>query len=94
MGRDPASLELSLQDLVVVAPTEAALKPLLEDARRRFAFFGDVDAIATIGTPERCIATLRRKAAQGITYFVCLFTDGGQPETVRLFGERVLPAFR
>jgi F420-dependent oxidoreductase-like protein len=94
VGRDPASLELSLQDLVVIAPTEAALEPLLEDARRRFAFFGDVDAIATIGTPERCIDTLRRKAAQGITYFVCLFTDGGQPETVRLFGERVLPAFR
>jgi alkanesulfonate monooxygenase SsuD/methylene tetrahydromethanopterin reductase-like flavin-dependent oxidoreductase (luciferase family) len=28
------------------------------------------------------------------TNFVCLFTDGGQPETVRLFGEKVLPAFR
>ena len=64
------------------------------DARRRLSFFGDVDAIATIGTPDRCIDTLRKKVAQGITYFVCLFTDGGQPETVRLFGERVLPAFR
>ena len=40
---------------------------------------------------DRKIAVLR---AQGITSFVCLFTDGGQPETVRLFGERVLPAFR
>ena len=52
------------------------------------------DALATIGTPERCIETIRKKIGQGITYFVCLFTDGGQPETVRLFGERVLPAFR
>lgn len=93
-GRDPASIELSLQDLVVIAPTEVALRTPLEDARRRLSFFGDVDAIATIGTPERCIDTLRRKVAQGITYFICLFTDGGQPETVRLFGERVLPAFR
>jgi len=66
----------------------------LADARRRLSFFGDVDTIATIGTPDRCIDTLRKKVAQGITYFVCLFTDGGQPETVRLFGERVLPAFR
>jgi hypothetical protein len=41
-----------------------------------------------------CIDTLKRKAAQGISYFVCLFTDGGQPDTVRLFGEKVLPAFR
>jgi len=94
VGRDPATLELSLQDLVVIAPTEAALQAPLADARKRLSFFGDVDKIATIGTPDRCIETLRRKVAQGITYFVCLFTDGGQPETLRLFGERVLPAFR
>jgi F420-dependent oxidoreductase-like protein len=94
VGRDVATLELSLQDLVVIAPTDTALRPLLDDARKRFAFFGDVDAIATIGTSERCVGTIRKKIAQGITSFVCLFTDGGQPETVRLFGERVLPAFR
>jgi F420-dependent oxidoreductase-like protein len=94
VGRDVASLELSLQDLVVIAPTRAALAAPLADARRRLSFFGDVDAIATIGTPEECVDTLRRKVAQGITHFICLFTDGGQPETVRLFGERVLPAFR
>ncbi len=94
VGRDFETLELSLQDLVVIAPTDALLQAPLQDARRRLSFFGDVDAIATIGTPDRCIDTIRRKVAQGITYFVCLFTDGGQPETVRLFGERVLPAFR
>lgn len=94
VGRDFGSLTLSRQDLVVIAPSEAALHAPLEDARRRFAFFGDVDAIATIGTPEQCIDTIHRKIAQGITYFICLFTDGGQPATVRLFGERVLPAFR
>jgi F420-dependent oxidoreductase-like protein len=94
IGRDPGTLELSLQDLVVIAPTDAALAPMLDDARTRFSFFGDVDRIATAGTPDRCIDTIRKKVAQGITYFVCLFTDGGQPDTVRLFGERVLPAFR
>lgn len=94
IGRDFASLELSLQDLVVLAPTEAALEAPLAQARSRFAFFGNVDEIATIGTPERCIEVLKKKAEHGITYFVCLFTDGAQPETVRLFGERVLPAFR
>jgi hypothetical protein len=83
-----------LKDLVVIAPTEAALRTPLDDARRRLSFFGDVDAIATIGTPDRCIDTPRKKAAQGITYFVCRFTDGGQPETVRVFGEQMLPAFR
>jgi F420-dependent oxidoreductase-like protein len=94
VGRDPATIEISLQDLVVIAPTDAALRPLMDDARRRLAFFGNVDEIATWGTPDRCIDTLRRKAAQGVTYFVCLFTDGGQPETIRLFAEKVIPAFR
>ena len=94
VGRDFSSLELSLQDLVVIAPTDAALRAPLDDARKRLSFFGDVDAIATIGTPDRCIDTLRGKVAQGITYFICLFTDGGQPDTIRLFGERVIPAFR
>jgi F420-dependent oxidoreductase-like protein len=94
VGRDFASLELSLQDLVVIAPTDAALQAPLADARKRLSFFGNVDEIATIGTPDRCIDTIRKKVSQGITYFVCLFTDGGQPDTVRLFGERVLPAFR
>jgi F420-dependent oxidoreductase-like protein len=94
VGRDFASLELSLQDIVAIAQTEEALRAPLEDARKRLAFFGDVDAIATIGTPERCIETIRKKVAQGITTFICLFTDGGQPATIRLFGERVLPAFR
>jgi F420-dependent oxidoreductase-like protein len=94
VGRDPATIELSLQDLVVIAPTDEKLQAPLADARKRLAFFGDVDKIATIGTPDRCIDRLREKVAQGITYFVCLFTDGGQPDTVRLFGERVLPAFR
>src|SRR5918996_80540 len=81
VGRDPASLELSLQDLVVIAPTETTLRAPLDDARRRLSFFGDVEAIATVGTPDRCIDTLRRKVAQGITYFVCLFTDGGMSKT-------------
>jgi alkanesulfonate monooxygenase SsuD/methylene tetrahydromethanopterin reductase-like flavin-dependent oxidoreductase (luciferase family) len=94
IGRDFGSLELSLQDLVVIAPTDEAIRAPLAEAHKRLAFFGDVDAIATIGTPDRCIDTFRRKAAQGITYFICLFADGGQPATIRLFGERVLPAFR
>ena len=94
VGRDFQTIGLSLQDIVVIAPTDAELQAPLADARQRLGFFGDIDAIGTVGTPERCIETLRRKVAQGITYFVCLFSDGGQPETVRLFGERVLPSFR
>src|SRR5262249_58244549 len=45
VGRDPASLERSLQDLVVIAPTDAALEAPLADARRRFPFFRDLPAI-------------------------------------------------
>jgi hypothetical protein len=44
--------------------------------------------------PSAASKRSERKIAQGITYFVCLFADGGQPDSVRLFGERVLLAFR
>jgi alkanesulfonate monooxygenase SsuD/methylene tetrahydromethanopterin reductase-like flavin-dependent oxidoreductase (luciferase family) len=65
----------------------------LEEARRRFGALVDIDRVATAGIPERCVEAVRRQIAQGISSVVCLFPDGGQPETIRLFGERVLPAF-
>jgi hypothetical protein len=42
-------------------------------------------------TVDRRAGGLRRAALPAV--FICLFTDGGRPDTVRLFGERVLPAF-
>jgi alkanesulfonate monooxygenase SsuD/methylene tetrahydromethanopterin reductase-like flavin-dependent oxidoreductase (luciferase family) len=49
------------------------------------------------GTPERCVAQLRRQADQGVTDFLGWFDIGGIPaeqvqQSMRLFATEVLPA--
>jgi alkanesulfonate monooxygenase SsuD/methylene tetrahydromethanopterin reductase-like flavin-dependent oxidoreductase (luciferase family) len=49
------------------------------------------------GTPERCIAQLRRQAEQGVTDFLAWFDIGGIPaeqvqHSMRLFAAEVMPA--
>jgi alkanesulfonate monooxygenase SsuD/methylene tetrahydromethanopterin reductase-like flavin-dependent oxidoreductase (luciferase family) len=49
------------------------------------------------GTPEHCIAQLRRQAALGVTDFLAWFDIGGLPDatvqrSMRLFAEEVVPA--
>ena len=50
------------------------------------------------GTPERCIAQIRRDAELGIEGFMCWFDVGGLPgdkvlRSMRLFAREVMPAF-
>jgi alkanesulfonate monooxygenase SsuD/methylene tetrahydromethanopterin reductase-like flavin-dependent oxidoreductase (luciferase family) len=49
------------------------------------------------GTPERCVAQLRRQADQGVTDFLAWFDIGGIPaeqvqRSMRLFAREVMPA--
>jgi alkanesulfonate monooxygenase SsuD/methylene tetrahydromethanopterin reductase-like flavin-dependent oxidoreductase (luciferase family) len=49
------------------------------------------------GTPERCVAQLRRQADQGVTDFLAWFDIGGIPaeqvqRSMRLFAAEVMPA--
>jgi alkanesulfonate monooxygenase SsuD/methylene tetrahydromethanopterin reductase-like flavin-dependent oxidoreductase (luciferase family) len=85
--------QASDHDFVVVTSAAQTLPARPEEARRHFGALVDIDRVATAGIPERCVEAIRRQIAQGISSVVCLFPDGGQPETIRLFGERVLPAF-
>ena len=55
---------------------------------RRFGGWGGLIA----GTPDEVAAALRAEVDQGAELFTIQFTDFGQPETLRLFAEEVLPA--
>jgi alkanesulfonate monooxygenase SsuD/methylene tetrahydromethanopterin reductase-like flavin-dependent oxidoreductase (luciferase family) len=55
----------------------------LEDRLKRFV----------IGTPEQCAETFRKIFATGLDYIVVNFPDSHNLETVKLFGEGVLPKF-
>ena len=51
------------------------------------------------GDPERCIETVKQYEAQGIDMFIGIMQVGAIPheeimESIRLFGEKVIPAFR
>lgn len=46
------------------------------------------------GTPDRCVEKLRMYAQIGVTRFVMNFPDITTTEPIRLFGEKVVPAFR
>jgi hypothetical protein len=83
--------QASDHDFVVVTSAAQTLPAGPEEARRRVGALVDIDRVATAGIPQQCVEAIRRPAAQAIGYLACLFPDGGQPETIRLFGER--PAF-
>jgi alkanesulfonate monooxygenase SsuD/methylene tetrahydromethanopterin reductase-like flavin-dependent oxidoreductase (luciferase family) len=46
------------------------------------------------GTPDWCVEQLRTYAKIGVTRFVMNFPDITTTEPIRLFGEKVVPAFR
>src|SRR5262249_23974963 len=94
--RDPASIEISQQCLVVIAPDDAAARePLGKAARIYGGHMGGCHAEHGIwGTPEQVIERLERHRALGCTLFVMEFFGRDTREPARLFAEKVLPAFR
>jgi alkanesulfonate monooxygenase SsuD/methylene tetrahydromethanopterin reductase-like flavin-dependent oxidoreductase (luciferase family) len=92
IGRDPDEITVSEQVLVVLGSDEADFKRRWATAKQVLAGFADLDAVAVGGTPDAVAAGLRTKIAKGVRLFTIMFGDFAPPETIRLFGERVLPA--
>ena len=93
IGRDPASIEVSEQCIVVLAQNEKELKDKLQFARGTLGAVFDVDRTAMKGTPDQLIEAIQARRKQGVTFFTMLFSDFNQPETLELFAEKVAPAF-
>jgi F420-dependent oxidoreductase-like protein len=91
-GRDPAAITVSEQVIVVLGADDADFAARWALAKQLLGGFADLDAVAVRGTPERVADGLREKAAKGVRLFTIMFGDHAAPETIRLFGERVLPA--
>jgi F420-dependent oxidoreductase-like protein len=90
-GRDPADITVSEQVLVVLGADEADFQRRWTTAKQVLGGFADLDAVAVRGTPEAVVEGLRAKIANGVRLFTIMFGDFAPPETLRLFGERVLP---
>lgn len=96
VGRDPADLTISQQCLVVIAPDEAAARPMIETARTIFGgHMGDpTGPLAITGSPARVREQIQRHIDLGCTMFVIEFFGRDTREPARLFAETVLPAFK
>jgi len=81
IGRDPATIERTMATPVVVAPTEAAVKALIErlPAERRAHVRG--------GTPEQAADALRPYLDAGFTGFTFNNTLYKTPEQINAIGE-------
>jgi len=91
IGRDPASIQVSQQTMVVIGKDEADAAAKVERAR---AIYGGHLGAGIAGTPQACIEQIRTHAAAGCTMFIIEFFGRDTREPARLFAETVLPELR
>ncbi len=91
IGRDPATITVCEQTIVVLGKDEADFKQRWSMAKQFLGGFADLDAVAVRGTPEQVVEGLRAKVERGVRLFTIMFGDLAPAETIRLFGEQVLP---
>ncbi len=92
IGRDPADVQTSLEAVLVVAADDHALSEAQERAERRFAGPGwGLAAGGFVGTPAAVADRIAELADKGVTLFVFFTHDRGDPRTIELVGEQVLP---
>ena len=94
IGREPASIRISQEAVLVLAPDDAALAEALPKAERRFGGQGwGLHEGNYIGTPATIVERIKERIDQGITYFVFFSYDRATEATLRLFADEVMPAF-
>jgi F420-dependent oxidoreductase-like protein len=93
IGRNPADIEVSEQCVVVLGRTAQDLQNKMRFAKRALGTVFDIDKTALRGTPDQLIDAIHARSRQGVTFFLMLFGDLNQPETIELFAQKVAPAF-
>ena len=94
--RDPASIEISQQCVVVIGADEASAKAGLEKAQKIYGghMGAGLEEHGIWGTPERVIECIERHLRLGCTTFLVEFFGRDTRVPARLFAEKVIPAFR
>ncbi len=92
IGRDPASIVLSIEAVMALAPDEASLPKVREVAQRRFGGTGfGLHEGGLIGTPPAIVDRLRELQSLGFGQVVLFTHDRASDETLELFASTVLP---
>lgn len=92
LGRDPATLRIAHEAVLVLVPDEASLPEARARAERRFAGPGwGLDAGGYVGTPTMVAERMRTAIAGGVSFFVFMTHDRAHPKSLELLAEAVLP---
>jgi len=95
LQRDPATITVSQQCLVVLGANEADARAKVERAQQIYGgHLGAGGPHSIAGTAAQCIDKLRQHIALGCTMFIIEFFGRDTREPARLFAEQVMPAFR
>lgn len=90
VGRDPATLRISQQTMVVIGSDEADAQSKQQKAQR---IYGGHMGSGIAGTPQQCIDQIEALAAQGCSLIMIEFFGKDIAEPAQLFAETVMPAF-
>ncbi|MBW2499881.1 MAG: TIGR03560 family F420-dependent LLM class oxidoreductase [Deltaproteobacteria bacterium] len=95
MDRDPDSIEISQQCVVVIGEDDESARASLEKARKVYGghMGSALEEHGIWGPPERVIDCIQRHRALGVSLFVIEFFGRDTREPARLFAEQVAPAF-
>lgn len=95
VGRDPETIEISQQCVVVVAEDDEAARASLEKAVKVYGghMGGGLEEHGIWGTPDAVVERIERHRRHGVSSFVIEFFGRDTREPARLFAEKVMPAF-
>jgi F420-dependent oxidoreductase-like protein len=91
IGRDPRSIQVSQQTMVVIGKDATDAQVKVEKAQ---AIYGGHLGQGIAGTPQECIDKIQAHIAVGCTMFVIEFFGRDTREPARLFAETVMPTFK
>jgi F420-dependent oxidoreductase-like protein len=92
VGRDPESIEISQQCVVVIGEDEKAGRAGLEKAKKIYGghMGGALEEHGIWGSPDQVIEGIERHRALGVSLFVIEFFGRDTREPARLFAETVM----
>lgn len=95
LDRDPATLAISQQCVVVIAEGEEAARAALEKAKKVYGghMGSAIEDHGIWGIPEQVIEKIERHRKLGVSLFVIEFFGRDTREPARLFAETVAPAY-
>ena len=94
VGRDPATIVLSVEAVVALAPDDASLPKVRQIAERRFGGPGfGLHEGGLIGTPQVIVERLKAIQALGFQQVVLFTHDRASDETLELLASTVINAF-